>query len=307
MAFFHRRMTDPVVESDGRAGVWTGSAAASPLRYRSWVAWTCLATLAFWRPLVALVEHASTHELLSYIPLVPFISIALIHAHRDSLPRQRQISAGPALVLGVVSAAAVWASLSARGRLSVNDHLALTTLAYVCLVLAGGFVSAGRTWMAAAAFPIGFLLFLVPPPDAMAHAIEHVSVLGSAEVSAWLFRLTGTPLVRDGTVFVIPGITLEVARECSGINSSWTLFIVSLVSSNLLLKTTWRRVGLVALVAPLAILRNSLRILTVGLLCVHVGPHMIDSYIHRSGGPIFFALSLIPLFLALVWLRRIPR
>ena len=76
MAFFHRRMTDPVVESDGRAGVWTGSAAASPLRYRSWVAWTCLATLAFWRPLVALVEHASTHELLSYSPLVPFISIA---------------------------------------------------------------------------------------------------------------------------------------------------------------------------------------------------------------------------------------
>jgi exosortase/archaeosortase family protein len=60
-------------------------------------------------------------------------------------------------------------------------------------------------------------------------------------------------------------------------------------------------------VAPLAIVRNSLRILTVGLLCVHVGPHMIDSYIHRSGGPIFFALSLIPLFLTLVWLRRISR
>jgi hypothetical protein len=31
---------------------------------------------------------------------------------------------------------------------------------------------------------------------------------------------------------------------------------------------------------------------------------MIDSVIHHRGGPIFFALSLIPLFLLLIWLRR---
>jgi hypothetical protein len=31
---------------------------------------------------------------------------------------------------------------------------------------------------------------------------------------------------------------------------------------------------------------------------------MIDSMIHHRGGPIFFALSLVPLFLLLWWLRR---
>ncbi len=67
------------------------------------------------------------------------------------------------------------------------------------------------------------------------------------------------------------------------------------------------RLVLVLFVFPLAIVRNSIRILTIGLLCVHIGPHMIDSYIHRSGGPIFFALSLIPLFLLLLWLRRLQR
>jgi exosortase/archaeosortase family protein len=61
---------------------------------------------------------------------------------------------------------------------------------------------------------------------------------------------------------------------------------------------------LVAFIIPLGIVRNGFRILTIGLLCVHVGPHMIDSVIHHRGGPIFFALSLIPLFLLLVWLRR---
>ena len=31
---------------------------------------------------------------------------------------------------------------------------------------------------------------------------------------------------------------------------------------------------------------------------------MIDSPIHHRGGPVFFVLSLIPLFLLVVWLRR---
>jgi exosortase/archaeosortase family protein len=116
--------------------------------------------------------------------------------------------------------------------------------------------------------------------------------------------MTGTPLLRDGTVLALPGIVLEVARECSGIHSSWVLFLTSLVASNLFLSSPWRRLILVAFVIPLAIVRNSFRILVIGLLCVHVGPHMIDSYIHRQGGPIFFALSLIPLFGLLLWLRH---
>jgi exosortase/archaeosortase family protein len=61
---------------------------------------------------------------------------------------------------------------------------------------------------------------------------------------------------------------------------------------------------LVALVIPLAIARNGFRILVIGLLCVYIGPHMSDSFIHHRGGPIFFALSLIPLSLFLFWLRR---
>jgi hypothetical protein len=52
------------------------------------------------------------------------------------------------------------------------------------------------------------------------------------------------------------------------------------------------------------LLRNGLRIWTIGQLCVHVSPDMINSYIHKRGGPIFFALSLIPFFLLLFLLRR---
>ena len=106
------------------------------------------------------------------------------------------------------------------------------------------------------------------------------------------------------TVFQLPGIVIEVAQECSGIRSSWVLFITSVLASYLFLKSPWRRFILVAFVIPLGIVRNGFRILVIGLLCVHLGPQMIHSIIHKQGGPLFFALSLIPLFLLLWWLRR---
>ncbi len=83
--------------------------------------------------------------------------------------------------------------------------------------------------------------------------------------------------------------------------------MTGLLTSHLFLRTRWRRIVLVAFVIPLGVLRNGFRILVIGLLCVHVGPYMIDSPIHHQGGPLFFALSLFPLFLLLWWLRRQER
>ena len=277
------------------------------LRIGACVVWIVAVTVAFGQPLTRLMLHAAQSELHSYIPLVPLVAGYLLFIRRGSLEPAYRSSIGGTVILGGIGVAALAAGTAWRGSLSVNDGLALMALAYVSVVAAGGFLFLGSKWMAAAAFPVAFLIFMVPLPDAVVNLLETASVLGSADVSAFLFRITGTPLVRDGTVFMLPGIVLEVAQECSGIRSSWVLFITSLVASHLFLESPWRRIVLVAFVIPLAIVRNGFRILVIGLLCVHVGPHMIDSVIHRRGGPLFFVLSLGPLFLLLVWLRRQER
>lgn len=158
--------------------------------------------------------------------------------------------------------------------------------------------------MAAVAFPFAFLLFMVPLPDRAIDFLETASKLASAEAANMFFNLTGTPTLRNGTFFELPNITLQVAQECSGIRSSWVLLITSLLAANLFLRTPWRRTALVAAVIPLGILRNGFRILVIGLLCVNFGPEMINSVIHKRGGPLFFVLSLAPLFLLLWGLRR---
>ncbi len=276
-------------------------------RLVGFLAFVFLLAVAFFRPLISLATYALATDIHSHIVMIPFISAYLIYVRRKELSTDYTFAPGWTSILlaaGIASLLAAGGLIKTNAPLSYNDYLSLIAFSFACLVSAGGFLFMGRKWMAYAAFPFAFLIFMVPLPDGVVDWLETASKLASAEAAALFFSITGTPVLRDGTVFQLPGIVIEVAQECSGIRSSWVLFITSLLASYLFLKSPLRRAVLVALVIPLAILRNGFRILVIGLLCVHVGPQMIHTVIHHRGGPLFFALSLIPLFVLLWWLRR---
>jgi exosortase C (VPDSG-CTERM-specific) len=261
----------------------------------------------FSKSLFSLMNYVAGQELHSHILLIPFVSAYLIYIRRSSLPTDYTFSPGWAmipLVAGVIALAAARVSGVFGQPLSQNDYFTLMALSFVSFLAAGGFFFLGRKWMAAVAFPFAFLLFMVPLPDRAIDFLETASKLASAEAANMFFNLTGTPTLRHGTFFELPNITLQVAQECSGIRSSWVLLITSLLAANLFLRTPWRRTALVAAVIPLGVLRNGFRILVIGLLCVNFGPEMINSVIHKRGGPLFFVFSLVPLFLLLWGLRR---
>ena len=70
------------------------------------------------------------------------------------------------------------------------------------------------------------------------------------------------------------------------------------------LRTGWKRAFLAFFVIPLGLVRNAFRVYVISMLSAHVAPWVIDSPLHHRGGPIFFALSLIPFFALLLWLRK---
>jgi exosortase C (VPDSG-CTERM-specific) len=288
-------------------GVWT-MWRDMPRPHRSriggYVGYLLALTLLFIQPLSRLMSYAAQSNLHSHILLVPLITGYLLYVQRGRPSAAFSSSVAGTVTVGGIGIAALAAGIEWRGSLSTNDVLALMALAFVSFVAAGGFLFLGSKWMAASAFPVAFLIFMVPLPDPAVDWLERTSMLASTEAAALFFNVADTAMVRHHTVFELPGIVLQVAQECSGIRSSWILFITSLLASHLFLKTRWRRAFLVALVVPLGVLRNGFRILVIGLLCVHAGPEMIDSPIHHQGGPLFFALSLMPLSLLLWWLRR---
>src|SRR5947207_6239531 len=280
---------------------------------KTWRVWggACFAIVllaAFAQPLLELVTYAAGSELFSYIFLVPFVSAYLLYLRRDQLPKKHGVDLPVAIIFlasGLsILAVTFWLDLAGRAPAG-NGRIVLLTLSFLCCLAGGGFLFLGRPWMRAAAFPLTYLIFMVPMPNAMVDALEMASKYASAEVTNLFFHLSGTPFLRAGVVFQLPNITIEVAQECSGIRSSWVLFMTSIVAANLFLKTSWRRLALVAFVIPLGIVRNGFRVWVIGTLCIHFGPQMIHSPIHRRGGPLFFVLSLVPLFLFLFWLRRV--
>lgn len=256
-------------------------------------------TLAvFIRPLFLLTEHALRVGLDSYILLVPFISAYLLNLDRQRLPRDFASSpawAGGFAAAGLAALAAGW-RMGTPGESGGDNTLAFAIMAFLCWIVAVGFFFLGRDWIAHAVFPIAFLIFMVPLPGAVVERLESASKFASAEVASQLFDLSGTPNLRDGLYFQLPDITIEVAQECSGIRSSLVLFVTGLLVAHVFLRSAWRQTLLVLLVIPLGFVRNGFRIWVIGQLCVYMGPDMIHSIIHKRGGPVFFALSLLPVF-----------
>lgn len=257
-------------------------------------------------PLVQLFNYAMHNEVNSYVVLVPFVCAYLVWIRRVTLANRSRPAYGPGLVL-LIAATFVWVLALAfrptHWMPDEADRLTIFTLSFVLFVWAGGFLFLGRHWMRSAAFPMFFLIFFVPLPSGLVDALESASKLASAEAANMFFAITGTPTLRDGNVFQLPGITIEVGQECSGIRSSYVLILTSLVAGSLFLTKTWSRIFLVLFVIPLGIIRNGFRVWVIATLCIRIGPQMIHSIIHRRGGPVFFTLSLIPLLL-FVWLLR---
>jgi exosortase C (VPDSG-CTERM-specific) len=275
-----------------------------PVSGLGWSIWFAPALLVllicFGQVLLEIGRFSLNSDLYSHIVLIPFLTLYLIRTRPTLIPAStpaRPLAATFLIAGSILLGAAKW--LTVGLNLAKQDALSITMLSFLLMLMAVCTWFIGRRMLRALVFPFSLLIFMVPFPLALRESIEGFLQHGSALVAHVLFKLTGTTVFYGDLIFRLPGITLEVAPECSGIRSSLALLITSLVAGYLFLRTPWKRALLTLIVIPLALLRNGFRVYTIGELCVQIDPNMINSYIHRQGGPIFFSLSLIPFFFLL--------
>lgn len=258
--------------------------------------------ICFVVPLWRLARFAAGSDLFSYILLIPFLCVYLAWLRKKHLPAvSRPAGAAAALAIAGGIGTAVWSAFAGDPAV---DRLVLTTLSFVLFVTGAGCLILGGAVMRTLAFPFAMLFFMVPFPMRFQLGLDAFLQQGSVFCADWMFTVSDVPALRNGLVFQLPNISLQVAPECSGIHSTVVLFITSLVAGYLFLRRPWKRVVLCLAVIPLALLRNGFRVFVLGELCTHFGSQMIDSPIHHKGGPIFFVLSLVPFFLLLYLLRK---
>jgi len=264
--------------------------------------------LLFIKPLLGLFNLAFHSELYSHIPLIPCVSFYLLwrgkNQYSDGQLKTSSTSGWIAFALGLAALAFYWFSFRKSSAFNPNDALTITIFAFVCFIFGTYLMLIGKNIFSRAGFPIAFLLFMVPFPIVATDAIEMFFQHTSADAAYAMLQLVRETVFRTDLQFRLPGITIAVAPECSGIRSTLVLFITSLIAGHLFLRSPWKKLILAIFVIPLAIVRNGFRIFTIAELCVHVRPEMIDSPIHHRGGPIFFLISLVPFFALLIYLQK---
>lgn len=260
--------------------------------------------LVGWRPLLDTFTLALQNYEYTHILLILPISAALIFMERQSLrpmtaPNVRAGSALLALAILVAVAVRGWStSLPSDGKLSIEMFALVLSWIGAFVLCFGSRVS--RSVL----FPLCFLFGLVPFPRFALNEIVRWLQQGSALAASALFTAAGVPVAQDGVLLTIPGLTVEVAQECSSIRSSSMLLVTTMVLAHLLLRSPWRKVLVIGIAIVLSVAKNGLRIFTIAMLGTRVDPGYLTGRFHHQGGIVFFLVALLGVFFFLWILRR---
>ncbi len=264
-----------------------------------------LAVLMAYAPIKGLYDSSSQREYYSHIVLIPLVSIYLVFQKRKLVfgePRNDRI-AGISLLLA--GALLYFAGQGVGAGLNQNDFTAIIALAAVVLLNGGFILSYGLQAYKAALFPLLFLIFVIPIPSELMENFIYVLQVGSTEFTNLLFMATGVPFLREGFVFHLPGMSVEVAKQCSGIRSSLALLITAILAGHMFLTTRWKKVALAVFIIPITMFKNGIRILILTLMGTYWDPRWLtESSLHRDGGIVFFILALVLMAPILYWLRK---
>ena len=260
--------------------------------------------LLFGADLAAWVRFGLNSSLYSYTLLIPLIVVGL-HVGPG---RWREGVSPPAAVvaraLGLSGLLMVALAVFGLGRWETGALSHIRLFALVSVVATGFLFWRGRDGWRLRLFLALFLFLSIPLSPAWEQAFSSFLQDWSGWLSYYLIRWTGTPIVREGPYLLLPNLNLEVAEACSGIRSTLVLVVTALLAAYLFLRSALLRLALVAIVIPLGILRNAIRIWVLTILTLYVDPNIIYGPLHRRGGPLFFGLSLVLFFAWLMLLRR---
>lgn len=146
-------------------------------------------------------------------------------------------------------------------------------------------------------FLLVYMAFLVPMPGwAMDQATQPLKAFVS-QAATELMRGMGVPVFREGVTLYIASYQLLVEDACAGMNSLMGLISTSLFYIHVLHGARWRyALLLVALIVPVAISANLVRITLLVLLTWFYGDAVAQGFLHFTAGFLLFALALTLIF-----------
>jgi len=172
-------------------------------------------------------------------------------------------------------------------------------------VILAGIVGAvyGRRLLKVAAVPIGLLIFAVPFPEHVIGMVAMPMQKISAVLTGKVAPLLGLQVVQQGINLDLHGFSFVVAQECSGMHSLVALLLTGVMLVELSQLHKYRKLLSIAIIPPIVLLANVVRLTVVLLLAEYFGPELaLGVMVHGFSDIIVYLAAVLGFILFIGWL-----
>jgi exosortase D (VPLPA-CTERM-specific) len=243
-----------------------------------------MSLLPFWDGLVDMWNIWLTYPEYSHSLLIPPIAAFLIWQQKDRLERVTFVGSwwGAALV----ACSGILLFLGQLGTIYV-----LVEYAYLLTVFGLVLAFTGRAAFRLIAVPLFTLFFMVPLPSFVFSNLSSSLQLLSSQVGVWFIRLFGISVFLEGNVIDLGGYKLQVAEACDGLRYLFPLLTLGFLMGYFYKGALWKRVFVFLSSIPVAVIMNSFRIGTIGVMVDRWGIGMAEGFLHEFQGWMVFMVS----------------
>jgi exosortase len=217
--------------------------------------------------------------------LIPLMSGYLIWRKRDllsRLPVTANIGGFIILLTGI--------ALLATGHVSHEPFIRRFSLLITIFGLV--YFLQGKRILTILLFPLGYLLFMIPPPYILFKSIAVSLRFVSAKATYLIIKSFGIPIIQEGAVLQLPNINLTIADFCTGILSLISIFAIAVFYAYLTQKKLLKKILLIMIAVPIAIAGNIFRLVITVCLAYFYGESALRSVIHQFHGTVNFIITL---------------
>jgi exosortase len=235
--------------------------------------------------IVKLVHDWATDDNASHGFLV--VPLALYFAWER---RQQLLEIEPRPAAGAMAIIFVSLGLLVAGTLGAELFLARVSI----IGVVAGTIAFIYGWghLRLVAFPVAFLVLMVPPPALVFNQVAFPLQLLASHVGELVLQSLRVPVLREGNVIILAHTTLEVAEACSGIRSLISLITLGIVYGYFSDRRMWVRLAIAASTVPVAVVANALRVAGTGVAAQYYGPEVADGFLHTFSGWLVFVAAL---------------
>jgi exosortase len=240
--------------------------------------------LLYWQVFVRLVMDWYHDDNYSHGFLIVPIAVYFAWERRERLKAAAQTPSVLGLVVVIGSIAVLLAGI-------LGSELFLTRISIVGALTGVVLFMFGWQPLRILAFPIGFLLLMIPIPAILFNQIAFPLQLLASKFGEAAMGMADVPVLREGNVLILANTTLEVAEACSGIRSLVSLLTLAIVLGYFSDRRLWVRLFVAISSIPVAVVTNGIRVAGTGIAAHKFGAAAAEGFFHEFSGWLVFVAA----------------